>query len=63
MAASATSTVGTKGIVRQVIGPVLDVEFPAGKLPSILNALRIAPKVVGPARVIRRFCGQTRDVG
>ena len=41
MAASATATVGTKGIVRQVIGPVLDVEFPAGKLPKILNALRI----------------------
>ena len=44
MAASATSTVGTKGIVRQVIGPVLDVEFPAGKLPKILNALRIEAK-------------------
>ena len=44
MAASATATVGTKGIVRQVIGPVLDVEFPAGKLPSILNALRIEGK-------------------
>ena len=44
MAASATATVGTKGIVRQVIGPVLDVEFPAGELPSILNALRIEGK-------------------
>ena len=44
MATSATSTVGTKGIVRQVIGPVLDVEFPAGKLPKILNALRIEAK-------------------
>ena len=41
MAVSATANVGTKGIVRQVIGPVLDVEFPAGKLPKILNALRI----------------------
>jgi len=38
--AAATAT-GTKGIVRQVIGPVLDVEFPAGKLPKIYNALRI----------------------
>ncbi|MCH2669335.1 MAG: F0F1 ATP synthase subunit beta, partial [Gammaproteobacteria bacterium] len=27
-----------------VIGPVLDVEFPAGKLPKILNALRIEGK-------------------
>ena len=44
MAAPATANVGTKGIVRQVIGPVLDVEFPAGKLPKILNALRIEGK-------------------
>ena len=59
MAASATATVGTKGIVRQVIGPVLDVEFPAGKLPSILNALRIEgtkdPKDLGERRV-RKMC-------
>jgi len=41
--AAATAT-GTKGIVRQVIGPVLDVEFPAGKLPRIYNALRIEAK-------------------
>jgi F-type H+-transporting ATPase subunit beta len=41
--AAATAT-GTKGIVRQVIGPVLDVEFPAGKLPKIYNALRIEAK-------------------
>ena len=41
MAAAATASTGTKGVIRQVIGPVLDVEFPAGKLPKILNALRI----------------------
>ncbi len=29
------------GTVVQVIGPVVDVEFPAGKLPTILNAVRI----------------------
>jgi len=44
MAAAAKATTGTKGIVRQVIGPVLDVEFPAGKLPRIYNALRIEGK-------------------
>ncbi|MGB5187008.1 MAG: F0F1 ATP synthase subunit beta, partial [Acidimicrobiia bacterium] len=45
-AAPATSgaSTGTKGVVRQVIGPVLDVEFPAGKLPKIFNALRIEGK-------------------
>jgi F-type H+/Na+-transporting ATPase subunit beta len=33
------STAGIKGKIIQVIGPVVDVEFPAGKLPKILNAL------------------------
>ena len=47
MAAAATVSSGTKGVVRQVIGPVLDVEFPAGKLPKILNALRIEGKNPG----------------
>ena len=44
MAAAAPAASGIKGIVRQVIGPVLDVEFPAGKLPKIYNALRIEGK-------------------
>jgi F-type H+-transporting ATPase subunit beta len=39
------SNVGTKagatGKITQVIGPVVDVEFPQGKLPSILNALTV----------------------
>lgn len=29
------------GRVVQVIGPVIDVEFPAGQLPSIYNALEV----------------------
>ena len=29
------------GTVVQVIGPVVDVEFPAGQLPDLLNAIRI----------------------
>ncbi|MEQ1566261.1 MAG: F0F1 ATP synthase subunit beta, partial [Myxococcota bacterium] len=28
------------GRITQVMGPVVDVEFPAGKVPDILNALR-----------------------
>jgi len=31
----------TTGVITQVIGPVVDVEFPAGELPLIYNALRI----------------------
>src|SRR6185295_3985417 len=30
-----------KGKIVQVIGPVVDVEFEAGKLPKILNALKL----------------------
>jgi F-type H+-transporting ATPase subunit beta len=30
-----------EGTVVQVIGPVVDVEFPAGHLPTILNAVRV----------------------
>jgi len=32
---------GEKGKIIQVIGPVVDVEFPQGKLPTILNALTL----------------------
>jgi F-type H+-transporting ATPase subunit beta len=29
------------GFVTQIIGPVIDVEFPEGELPKILNALKV----------------------
>lgn len=29
------------GIVKQVIGPIVDIEFPVDKLPNILNAVKI----------------------
>lgn len=32
----------TNGIVKRVIGPVVDVQFPAGKLPELYNAVEIA---------------------
>ncbi len=34
----------TEGKVIQIIGPVVDVEFPDGKLPAIYNSLRIKRK-------------------
>ncbi len=37
----ATATQGATGRIKQIIGPVLDVEFPPGELPHIFNALRI----------------------
>lgn len=33
-----------KGKVVQVIGPVVDIEFPAGELPEILNAIKVRGK-------------------
>src|SRR3970040_931259 len=33
-----------KGFIKQVIGPVVDIEFENGHLPKILNAVRI-PRV------------------
>ncbi|MBY0406402.1 MAG: F0F1 ATP synthase subunit beta [Rickettsiales bacterium] len=35
-----TQKTTTQGIITQVIGAVIDVKFPSGKLPAILNALQ-----------------------
>src|SRR5271166_4964352 len=40
----------TQGKVVQVIGPVVDVEFPDGKLPKILSALKMTNPSISPAR-------------
>ena len=34
----------SEGAIVQIIGPVVDIDFPSGKLPSILNAVKI-PRV------------------
>lgn len=45
----------TVGRVIQVIGPVIDVEFPAGQLPAIYNALEV--KDLGPnGEEVRVIC-------
>src|SRR5574339_487157 len=35
------------GTITQVIGPVVDVEFPPGKLPELLSALRVTNPSLG----------------
>ncbi|MBZ8180300.1 F0F1 ATP synthase subunit beta [Oscillatoria salina] len=40
----ATTEKTNAGRITQVIGPVVDVEFPTGKMPQIYNALRIEGK-------------------
>ncbi|MGB0453677.1 MAG: F0F1 ATP synthase subunit beta [Bacteriovoracaceae bacterium] len=37
------------GVVRQVMGPVVDVEFESGNLPRIYNALRVTNKTISDA--------------
>merc|ERR1711994_153584 len=32
---------GNQGFVTQIIGPVLDIEFPSGTLPAIYSAIKI----------------------
>ena len=34
------------GVVKQVMGPVLDVEFSHGKIPAIYNALKLTNKTI-----------------
>jgi F-type H+-transporting ATPase subunit beta len=38
----------THGRIAQVIGPVVDVQFPPGELPPIYTALRVSNAAVGP---------------
>src|SRR5689334_21615926 len=41
------------GKISQVIGPVVDVNFPPGQLPRILNALRVSnPSISGDADIL-----------
>jgi F-type H+-transporting ATPase subunit beta len=48
--ASSNGTTANLGKVVQVIGPVVDVEFPDGKLPKILNALKVTNPGVSNAK-------------
>ena len=43
-----TETNANVGRVTQIIGPVLDIEFPAGKLPKVYNAL----KIMGDTKIV-----------
>ncbi len=57
MTATATSTQGdarqgATGRVVRVIGPVVDVEFPSGHLPEILNALHVETEVMDKKQTI-----------
>jgi F-type H+/Na+-transporting ATPase subunit beta len=44
-----TATVQTQGKVTQILGPVVDVEFPPGDLPEIYTALRVSNPSISKA--------------
>ena len=46
------------GIVKRVIGPVVDVQFPAGKLPEINNAIEVQ---TGERRIVMEAVQQLGD--
>ena len=46
------------GIVKRVIGPVVDVQFPAGKLPEINNAIEVH---AGQRRIVMEAVQQLGD--
>jgi F-type H+-transporting ATPase subunit beta len=50
---SSTTSTHANGVVTQVIGPVVDISFPAGQLPDIYTALEIqSTDAKGEARVV-----------
>ncbi|MBI3297552.1 MAG: F0F1 ATP synthase subunit beta [Elusimicrobia bacterium] len=52
MTANGTTQALNAGKLVQVVGPVIDVEFPSGKLPSIYNALKVRMGSEGGAKEV-----------
>lgn len=46
-----------KGNIVQVIGPVVDVEFPAGEMPAIYNALKIKTEKINLTLEVSAYIG------
>src|SRR5690242_13589309 len=51
------------GKIVQVIGPVIDVEFEAGKLPEIYNALHVVSDGTGGRAVLDVVCEVEQHLG
>ncbi len=52
-----------EGSIIQVIGPVVDVEFPSGNIPEILNALHIPMKSIETGEEITLVCEVQQHLG
>ena len=51
-----------QGIIAQIIGPVLDIDFSDGKLPSILNAVRV-PRINADGKQEDLICEVQQHLG
>src|SRR5260370_14081398 len=49
-----------EGKIVQIIGPVIDVEFPAGHLPNIYNALRVVGNGLDVIAEVEQHLGENR---
>src|SRR4051794_21694756 len=59
----ATATAQQVGRIVQIIGPVVDVEFDAGHLPAIYNALRIQSDGQGGGTALDVICEVEQPLG
>jgi len=54
-------TITNKGYVSQIIGPVLDIEFPSGNLPPIYSAIEITTETGGTTIVeVQQLLGDNK---
>ena len=58
--ATATATAQAVGKIVQIIGPVVDVEFEAGHLPEIYNALSIKGDTIDIVAEVEQHLGENR---
>src|SRR4029078_7960417 len=58
--ATATVTKQQVGRIVQIIGPVVDVEFEAGHLPAIYNALSIKSDTIDIVAEVEQHLGENR---
>src|ERR1700674_5994975 len=56
----ATATAQAVGKIVQIIGPVVDVEFEAGHLPEIYNALHIKSDTLDIVAEVEQHLGENR---
>src|SRR6266487_5303733 len=49
-----------EGKIVQIIGPVIDVEFPAGQLPNIYNALHVVGNGLDVIAEVEQHLGENR---